>query len=297
MKLHRTVAYLDERPYTLITLRPSTTTRFAVNHFHDCWHVLSDQAGARLFARLLWGLAYDRHENTLVVIDRRFLDPTPFEAEPSLPIVLFATERTPFGGRAARGLRRLLPALGPPDGTVRWQTHGLTTALADRATWQREHPEPPWDWERERRHKRKPYHAVHDGLLVLPGTTGALLRDAVSIASLAVSVEAPMAYEYLHHYEFQVFHDYRRRVSAARTARREIQALPVPPDRGTGPGPHEGDLIRRHIWVRGTEIRERRMRGRRVRRRPALYQTRSINEIERSGASSFERLANIPADE
>ncbi|MET7305123.1 hypothetical protein [Embleya sp. NPDC005575] len=297
MKLHRTVAYLDGRPYTLITLRPSTTTRFAVNNFHDSWHVLSDLAGARLFARLLWGLAYGRHENTLVVIDRRFLDPTPFEAEPSPPIVLFATERTPFGGRAARDLRRLLPAPGAPDGTVRWQTHGLTAALADRTTWQHEHPEPPWDWERERRHKRQPQRAVRDGLLVLPQSTGALLREAVLIASLAVSVEVPMAYEFLHHYEFQVFHDYRRRVSAARTARREIEALPVPPDRFAGAGPHEGDLIRRHIWARGTEIREQRMRGRRVPRRPALYQTRSINEIERSGESSFDRLENIPDEE
>ncbi|MYS83834.1 hypothetical protein [Embleya scabrispora] len=297
MKLHRTGAYLDGRPYTLITLRPSTTTRFAVNHFHDSWHVLSDLAGARLFARLLWGLAYGRHENTVVVIDRRFLDPNPFEAEPSLPIVLFATERTPFGGRAARDLRRVLPTLGTPDGTVRWRTHGLTAALTDRAVWQREHPTPPRDRDRERRHKRKPHHTVRDGLLVLPGTAEALLREAVSIASLTVSGEAPMAYEYLHHFEFQVFHDYRRRVSAARVARREIEALPVPPDRFTGRGYHEEDPVRRHIWVRGIEIRKQRMRGRRVVRRPALYQARSINEIQRSGETPFERLANISADE
>lgn len=297
MKLHRTTAYLDGRPYTLITLRPSTTARFAVNHFHDSWHVLSDQAGARLFARLLWGLAYGRHENTLVVIDRRFLAPTPFEAEPSLPIVLFATERTPFGGRAARDLRRLLPAPATPDGTVRWQTHGLTAALADREAWQQEHPTPPWDWERERRLKRKRHHTVRDGLLVLPGNTDALLREAVLIASLEVSARAPMAYEYLHHYEFQIFHDFRRRVSAARTARREIRSLPVPPDRHAGPGYHEGDLVRRHIWVRGSEIRKERMRGRRVVHRPALYQTRSINEIQRSGSTPYGRHQADPTDD
>ncbi|MFE2869447.1 hypothetical protein [Embleya sp. NPDC059259] len=297
MKLHRTVAYLDGRPYTLITLRPSTTTRFAVNHFHDSWHVLSDRAGALLFARLSWGLAYGRHQNTVVVIDRRFLDPTPFEAEPSLPIVLFATERTPFGGRAARDLRRVLLTLGTPTATVRWHTHGLTTALADRAAWQRKHPAPPVNREREHQHKRKPHHTVRDGLLVLPGTTGTLLHDAVSIASLTVSGGAPVAYEYLHRYAFQIFHDYRRRVSAARTARREIEALPVPPDRFTGRGYYAEDAVRRHIWVRGTEIRKERMRGRRVTRRPALYRTHSINEIQRSGKTPFERLANIPVDE
>ncbi|WP_424641911.1 hypothetical protein [Embleya sp. AB8] len=283
------MTYLDGRPYTLITLRPSVEVRFAVNHFHDTWHVLSDRAGARLFGRLLWGLAYDRHENTLVVIDRRFLDPTPFEAEPSVPIVLFAGERTPFGGRAARELRRVLPTLGRPHGTVRRHTHGLDAALADLDAWWAEHPLPPWDRKRERHFERQRRHTVRDGLLVLPGSTDELLRNAVLIANLKVSVSTPMAYEFLHHYEFQVFHDYRRRVSAAVTARREIRALPVPPDRITGPGYHEGDVIRRHIWARGTEIRELRMRGRRVAERPAMYQTRTINEIERLGDTPNQR--------
>ncbi|WP_406289792.1 hypothetical protein [Embleya sp. NBC_00896] len=289
MKLHRTVAYLDGRPYTLITLRPSTTVRFAVNHFHDTWHVLSGRVGAQLFARLLWGLAYQPRENTLVVIDRRFLDPTPFEADPSVPIVLFTPERTPFGGRAARELRRLLPSFGPPDGTVRWQTHGLDAALADREAWWERHPAPPWNGYAYYHHKRKAHHPPHDGLLALPGDAGALMREAVTIASMQTSVGTPMAYEYLDRYEFQIFHDYRRRVSAARTARREIESLAEPPNRLAGPGYHEGDLVRRHIWARGTEIRERRMRGRRVEQRPPLYQTHSINEIERSAASPSDR--------
>ncbi|MYW03451.1 hypothetical protein [Streptomyces sp. SID3343] len=291
MKLHRTVAYLDGREYTLITLRPSTTERFAVNLFHDEWHVLSGQAGARLFARLLWGLAYQRRQNTLLVVDRRFLDPTPFEADASVPLVLVPTDHTPFGGPAARELRRLLPRLKSPDGTVRWHTHGLDTALADADAWWRSNPWPPWDRYAFEHHKRRANHVLLDGLVVLPGSARELTRDAMAIAALAVSQSTPMDYTYLPHYEFQVFHDFRRRVSAARTARPEIEALDTPPNRHAGPGYHEGDLVRRHIWVRGTEIRERRMRGRRVATRPPLYQTRTINEIERSGQTPFDRLA------
>jgi hypothetical protein len=289
MKLHRTVAYLDGREYTLITLRPATTERFAVNLFHDAWHVLSGQAGATLFARLLWGLSYQRRENTLVVVDRRFLAPTPFEAEESVPIVLVPTDCTPFGGAASRELRRLLPRLKSPDGTVRWHTHGLDAALADADAWWREHRRPPWDEYAYHHHRRRVDHVLHDGLIVLPGSARELRQDAMSIAALAVSPATPMDYTYLPRYEFQIFHDFRRRVSAARTARREIEALATPPDRFVGRGYHEGDPVRRHIWERGTEIRIRRMRGRPVQARPPLYQTRSVNDIERSGATALDR--------
>ncbi|MFI1577774.1 hypothetical protein [Embleya sp. NPDC020630] len=294
--MHRIAAYLDGRPYRLITPRPSNTTRFAVNHFHDHGHVVSDRAGAVLFARLMWGLAHERYPNTLVVIDRRHLDPNPFDAEPSPPIVLFAGERTPFGGRAARDLRRLLPTLGRPDGTVHWRTHGLDAALTDRDAWMRRHPEPMWDWERERRHKRKPEDTMREGLFLLPADAEALRREAVCIAGMEVSATAPMAYEYLRRYRFQIFHDYRRRVSAARTARREIEALPVPPNRFDPWRYPDTDAPRLHIWDRGTEIRKDRMRGRRVHTRPDLYHTRSINDIQRSGETARERHYDAPSN-
>jgi hypothetical protein len=290
MKLHRTVAYPDGREYTLVTLRPSTTERFAVNRFHDMWHVLSGRAGAKLFARLLWGLAYQRHRNTLVVVDRRFLDPTPFEADPAPPIVLVPTDRTPFGGAAARDLRRLPSRPKSPDGTVRWQTHGLDTALADVDAWWRSNPWAAWDGHAYH-HTRTAHRVLREGLIVLPGSARELRQDAMAVAALAVSQATPMDYTFLSRYEFQVFHDFRRRVSAARTARREIQALATPPDHFAGPSHHEDDPVRRHIRERGTEIRERRMRGRRVEQRPALYPRRSINEIERSNATPFDRAA------
>jgi hypothetical protein len=292
MKLHRSTAYLDGRAYTLITPRPSTSITFAVNHFHDTWHVLSGQAGARMFARLLWGLAYQRHADTLVLLDRRFLDPTPFEAEPSPPIVLVPTDRTAFGGRAARDLRRVLHRPPPSQGTVRAHSHGLDAALADPERWWRENPDRsynPYAW----RHKRKEHESPHAGLLVLPGDTRSLLADAVLIGGLHTSVGTPMDYVHLDRYEFQVFHDYRRRVSAARTARAEIDALAAPPD--TTIGTPWADPVRQHIWARGTEIRERRMRGRRVRTRPALYSTPPLDGIRPSGPPSTERQPKATA--
>src|SRR5215467_6778077 len=101
LKLHRRLMRLDGRDYTVITLRPGTDARFSTNYFHDTWHVLSDWHGARLLGRLLWGLAYQRVPGTLVLIDRPFLDPNPFDAEPADPIVLVPARLTTLAGPAA----------------------------------------------------------------------------------------------------------------------------------------------------------------------------------------------------
>jgi len=294
MKLHRTTAYLDGRDYTLITPRPSTTERFAVNHCHGMWHVLSEQTGARLFARLLWGLSFDRHENTLVVIDRRFLAPDPFDGARSMPIVLVPQERTPFGNRAARALRRALPSLGRPEGTVRWLTGGLDTALADRRDWwSRRRPTPRHAFGH--RHTRSALDTVREGVLVLPGDSASLCEDAVSVGSLAVSSNSPMDYDQLDRFEFQVFHDFRRRVDAARVARREIEATPIAVDGTVGTGDTRHPSPSARIWERGTEIRERRMRGRPSLEPRSVRRVRSVNEIERSGTTPRERQENETA--
>ncbi|EJF7737493.1 hypothetical protein M8692_004848, partial [Shigella sonnei] len=60
MKLHRHSVMLDGRSYTIITLRAEADVRFSTNRFHETWHVLSDEPGAKTLARLLWGLAYQR---------------------------------------------------------------------------------------------------------------------------------------------------------------------------------------------------------------------------------------------
>src|SRR5262245_59181993 len=118
MKLHRRAVRLDGREHTVIGLRPGTTARFSTNYFHETWHVLSDQHGARLLARLLWGLSYQARPDTVVLIDRPFLTSTPFDGDPADPIVLVPTWCTSFGRQADRQLARRLPLTGPPAGTV-----------------------------------------------------------------------------------------------------------------------------------------------------------------------------------
>jgi hypothetical protein len=83
LRLHRYPLRLDGREYTVITPRPGTGARFSTNRYHDTWHVLSDLRGARLLARLLWGLAYQRVPGTMVAIGPPLLDPNPFDAEPA----------------------------------------------------------------------------------------------------------------------------------------------------------------------------------------------------------------------
>lgn len=125
MKLHRHSVVLDARPYTIIRLRADAHVRFSTNNFHETWHVISDEPGAKTLARLLWGLAYQRLPGTLVLIDGRHLDTNPFDAEPTDPIVLLPSHLTVLTRQAARSLRRL--SWTNPDGTVRWRTHGLDT--------------------------------------------------------------------------------------------------------------------------------------------------------------------------
>ncbi len=132
LKLHRRRLHLDGCDYTVVTLRPGTYARFSTNYFHETWHLLSDWHGARLLGRLLWGLAYQRMPGTLVLIDRPFLDPNPFDAELSDPIVLVPALLTPLRNRAARELRRQLPLRGPVDGSIRWHTPGYAPAVLAR---------------------------------------------------------------------------------------------------------------------------------------------------------------------
>lgn len=257
MKLHRHVVPCGGRDYTVITLRPGTSARFSGNYYHDTWHILSDTRGARVLARLLWGLAYQRVPGTLVLIDRPQLDPEPFSGVPADPIALVPSELTSVPDRAAREIRARLP-LNRPAGTVRWQTPGLDAALAERGTAAFKTQLDAW-W-RDGRPGDNHVSRV-GGLVVFAGLPHVLRQWAVEVALLD-GARSPhgMDYAYLGDGscradgEVQVFTDYRQRVSVARAARREILAeipRPLPP----------AD-VERLVWGRGTAIRERRHRRR-----------------------------------
>ncbi|WP_407915255.1 hypothetical protein [Kitasatospora sp. NE20-6] len=246
---------LDGREYTVLGLRPGTAAGFATNHYHQTWHILSDRHGARLLARLLWGLSYARRPGTLIVIDRPFLDPTPFEGEVSDPVVLVPRHLTPLDEGAARALRRSLPLRTPPDGTVRWRTFGLDQALADHDGWRgtvRDEYLHGGDFRSE---------VARRGGLVMASASPWELRDwAVSSARLGEhgpygSDHTFLGEDCVGSGEVQMFRQYRAMVSSAVVARREVLAedggLDLP------------QTVRERIWHRSAEVR------RRTARRPA----------------------------
>ncbi|MBF6345712.1 hypothetical protein [Nocardia cyriacigeorgica] len=249
LKLHRRAMVLDGRAYTVLSLRPGTDFRFATNRFHETWHILSDWRGARVLARLLWGLSYQRRPGVLVLIDPAHLDPDPFDAVPSDPIVLMPSELTVLTRQAAAQLRRRLPLRDRSHGTVRWQSFGLDAAVAELAEWRRRWRElgddrylpPATGWERVER---------IGGLIVFAGSTARLREWAVSVATLGDYGADDMDYTFLDENrdgEVQIFRQYRRRVDAAQRARAEITAavghLADPAD------------VQRLIWNRAAAIR------------------------------------------
>ncbi|MGW5387088.1 TfoX/Sxy family DNA transformation protein [Nocardia sp. NPDC003963] len=232
LKLHRRSLRLDHRIHTVISLRPGTTARFSTNYFHGTWHLLSDDHGSRLLATLLWGLAYQARPGTVLVIDRPFLIPTPFEADPADPILLVPGWCTRLTPRATRDLLRRLPLRDGPDGTVRWRTHGLTTA-ADAAG------SPHWERGRGRTER------VRGAIVVTPSSPGECRDWALSTAAMDTG-SAGTDYNYLDHHsgwvsgEVQTFRRFRQMVGTARRARGVVLHR-------AGPAADPGSL-RSEIW-------------------------------------------------
>lgn len=264
LKLHRRVMRLDGRDYTVLSPRPGTRARFATNFFHQTWHILSDRAGAGLLARLLWGLSYERHPDTLIVIDRPFLDPTPFEGEAADPVVLVPRGLTPLSEAAARALRRALPLRSAPDGTVRWRTPGLDLALADVEGWSTKVRD---DYRRGRDFAG--LVTRRGGLVMLAAAPAELRCWAVDSARLGHDAGNDMDYTFLGEGcpaagEVQIFGRYRAMVSSAVAARREVLAEDT--------GRDLPQTVRERIWQRSAEVRRRSARpaaGRAVRSRGA----------------------------
>jgi len=252
MKLHRRVVRVAGTRLTVITPRPGMDTRFSTNCFHDTWHLLSDWRGARFLGRLLWGLAYQRVAGTLVLLDRPWLDPDPFDAEPASPIALVPASLTTLNPPTARALRRTRLS-ARPDGTVRWHTHGLDAAVAARRAW---YDRPPGSWPPPSippPHSREWVDRI-GGVVVLAATPDRLRELAVTVNRLCDGAYRGMNYAEIDwpNGEVQVFSNYRRRVSATRVARREVLA-----EVSGGPDPLSSDTLRSLIWDRAAAIRQR----------------------------------------
>jgi hypothetical protein len=135
LKVHRRSLRLDGRVHTVLSPRPTVSSRFATNRDGATCQILTEPDGAQLLARLCWAMAYQRHERTVTVIDSPFLVPSPFGADASSPIVIVNSALGSLSGAVLADLHSQLPLVTPSDGTVVLQTRGLDQALDDPAAF------------------------------------------------------------------------------------------------------------------------------------------------------------------
>jgi hypothetical protein len=252
----------------VISLRPGTRVRFSTNRFHETWHVLSDRRGARLLARLLWGLSYQARPGTLVVVDRPFLVPTPFDADPADPIVLAPGWCTVLDRRRAAALVRRLPLRTPPDGTVRWRTFGL----------ERGENSPAWEAERGGVQRL-------GGAIVLAPRTPAECRDWALCAAQLDPDDQGSDHAYLGPWdgsysgEIQIFRRFRSMVAEAGRARRRVL--------DTGCAPADPGEMRLAVWRRAEVPTGRPLPARRPEPLTAVRARRSRTRPRRRARGSW----------
>ena len=234
MKMHLRLLTINGYTYRIVTLRPGTEVVFSTNFFHGTWHIVTSQRGARLLARLLWGLAYERHPGTLILVHGDHLAPTPFEGERSVPFILAQTGLAPLDSSALRILKQRLPRLGAPTRTLRWNTFGLDKAIdPDRSTPERDSRRLRWKenellWKQERMQRI-------GGFICYSAPPSILREQSRMVHRLRTgrpNYDRDMDYHFLagessnHSWygdgEVQIFADYMDRVHAANAARREL---------------------------------------------------------------------------
>lgn len=234
MKLHLRLLTVRARTYRLVTLRPHTEVAFSTNYFHETWHILSNQHGARLLGRLLWGLSFQRMPGTVVLIHGQHIQPTPFGAERSDPILLTLADESTTEKQSLASLRRRLPRLGAAQRTLRWHTFGLDLAL-ERVSWQSpdravESHENDWMSHRDNRPLWNAEQMFRRGGFVVYSAPPAIMRQRALTISQMDPAHYGMDYYYLadsklDHWadgEVQIFSDFNERRSAAAEARRAV---------------------------------------------------------------------------
>jgi hypothetical protein len=240
LKLHLRELRLAGQTYRVVTLRPDVSLSFSTNFIHQTWHIVTDQQGSRLLARLLWGLAFQQHPRTVVLIQGKHIRPTPFEGERSDPFLLLPAHLTPIDHGAFRYLKSRLKSLGPPDRTIRWQTFGMDLALEQESLADAAFRSSQYE---DNKHLRQQERMGRCGGFIYYSAPPAILRqEALSIHSLTVK-QGGYANEMNYHYlaetrdgngwgadgEVQIFWEYQDRVAAAVEARRQLVSNPNQP--------------------------------------------------------------------
>lgn len=140
LRLHLRSLTQGPKVYQILTLRASDPVRFSVDARHDCRMIRSDLGGTRRLARLLWGLSYQRRQDTLLVIDRAHLIDNA-DGSPSPPVVFYVHPQTTIDVSGLRALRRWLRRPPVSERAVTLQTAGYDLARAEIDAW-RAGPQP-----------------------------------------------------------------------------------------------------------------------------------------------------------
>ena len=202
-KVHRRTIRLDGYDHRVLSLRPHDRVRFATNQFHDTWHIVSDSHGGQLMGRLCWALAYQKQPGTFILIDQPNIVPTPFEADPSSPILIANTDLGRPSRQAVRQLKAMLPFATRSEGTVKLATFGLDAALSEATD--------NWQWSDGWKSDRRASAAKVNGIVMLAGRGAVLKSWGRALARIGRGMHLGTDYEYLAggDGEVQIFRDFR----------------------------------------------------------------------------------------
>ena len=256
LKVHLRVVPVGATPYRVVTLRPSMGVRFASNYFHDTWHIITGIAGAHVLGRLLWGLAFQRQPGTLVMIDAPHLVPTPFEADPSLPVLLIPAGLTRFDPDDLRRLARTLRRAPVAPRTIRWHTFGMLDALVPAVHPHARYPAGPRHADADRARERISQRAGFLCYTAPPAILREQARDIFWTPGYRYGSYQPLAVNHCQGSwdfdgEIQVLPDFDDAVASAQVARREVIG-----DRAIA-----SQTERQSVYDRRTEVEDRRRRA------------------------------------
>jgi hypothetical protein len=261
LKVHLRVVSAHRRTLRVITLRAATHASFSTNLFHDTWHILTDEDGARVLGCLLWALSFQRLPGTCVLLTGMHLVPTPFEADPPLPVLLVQDGLAHAGPEVLGGLtRRLRDA---PGTTIRLHTFGMPEQLRER---ERVGHRSDWFHAEKRRLSARETMKRVGGFIVYSAPPAILREQALTIHGMRTGSHP--VYHYLAEGcglshpppgEVQVFPGFGDMVSAAKVARREVLgALPSRAEKIL-----VDDGVRGAVQVRAARAHDRLARARR----------------------------------
>jgi len=222
LKVHRRSVRLDRLDYTVLSPRPSEEVRFATNYFHETWHVITSEKGAALLARLCWAMAFQRRERTVILIDAPLIVPSPFDADPSSPIVIVNNDLGSFNKAAARDLRAQLPLSIASDGTVVLQTRGLDQALKNTSEFR----DRKQGAQSQNQHQKRRWIDLSNGLVIVAAPPPVLRTWAVDLSDVGTWSHEGSSWEYLDYPakvgEVQVLDDFDSMLAKAQLARSRL---------------------------------------------------------------------------